>query len=166
VFDLDSTQLAALARSQGLLVSVAESPKAVPTPERPFRLAQKVRAGAQLCFVNHSGEPQDIAEFVQKATELGATVPYIVGVAVVTSLGSARQIQGFRNLVLPKDYLGRILNARNPRLEGIRAAVELGQQYLAIPGVRGLNLSAAPAPGQELELAADLAEVGKAMVGG
>jgi methylenetetrahydrofolate reductase (NADPH) len=164
VFDLDSTRLAALAHQMGVLVSVAESPMVIPIANRPLRLRHKRGAGAHLCIVNHSGEPQDVRAFVEAAQSLGANIPFVVGVAVITSQGSAEQVQGFRNLVLPGGYLGGILGSSNPRQAGIRAAVKLGQQYLGIPGVRGLNLSTVSAPGQELELAADLATVGQAFL--
>jgi methylenetetrahydrofolate reductase (NADPH) len=166
VFDLDSTRLAALARSSGVLVSVAESPLVVPVSERPQRLAQKVRAGAQVCFVNHAGSGQAVGDFVAQSRALGADVPFIACVVVITSPEDARQIQGFRNLVLPTGYLEGILNASDPRRAGIAAAIKLGETMLAQPGVRGLNLSSVPEPGRELELAQDLAEVARAFMMG
>lgn len=162
VFDLDSTRLAALARRSGVLVSVAESPTVNPIAGRPQRLAQKVRAGAQVCFVNHAGSGQAVGDFVAHSRSLGADVPFIAGVAVITSLESARLIQDFRNFVLPEGYLEGILGARDVRRAGIAAAIRLGETMLAQPGVRGLNLSSVAQPGRELEMARDLAEVGRA----
>jgi 5,10-methylenetetrahydrofolate reductase len=164
VFDLDSTRLAALARRSGVLVSVAESPLAIPVAERPQRLAQKVRAGAQVCFVNHAGSGQAVGDFVAQARALGADVPFIAGVAVITSPEGARQIQGFRNLVLPPGYLEGIFEARDTHRAGIAAAIKLGETMLNQPGVRGLNLSSVPEPGRELELAEDLAQVARAFM--
>ncbi len=166
VFDLDSTRLAALARHLGVLVSVAESPLAVPVSERPQRLAQKVHAGAHLCFVNHAGSSLAVSDFVAQARSCGADVPFIAGVAVITSPEGARQISGFRNLVLPDGYLEEILSASDTRKAGIAAAIQLGETMLAQPGVRGLNLSSVPEPGRELELAQDLAEVARAFMAG
>ena len=164
VFDLDSTRLAALARRSGMLVSVAESPTVNPVSERPQRLAQKVRAGAQVCFVNHAGSAEAVGDFIARAKALGADVPFIAGVAVITSLEGARLISEFRNFVLPEGYLEGILKARDPRRAGIAAAVDLGARMLLQPGVRGLNLSSVPAPGREPELARDLAEVARAFM--
>ena len=164
VFDLDSAQLASLARAKGLLVSVAESPCAIPRPQRPFRLLQKVRAGGRVCFVNHAGGREAVGEFVAAAQSLGADVPFISGVAVITSLDGAQQIQTFRNLVLPAGYLEGILNAPDPRKAGIKAAIALGEELLSVTGVRGLNLSAAMGSGDKLELACDLAEIGRAFL--
>jgi methylenetetrahydrofolate reductase (NADPH) len=164
VFDLDSTRLASLASSSGLLVSVAESPVAIPTPERPYRLVQKVKAGAHLCFVNHSGEAEHMAAFIRDVRSFEVEIPFIAGLAVATSEGSAHALRGFRHLVVPEGYLGTILSSSNPRKAGIRAAIEFGERLLAQKGVRGLNLSSAPEAGQELALARDLAEIARAFL--
>jgi methylenetetrahydrofolate reductase (NADPH) len=164
VFDLDSTHLASLARAMGVLVSVAESPVVIPTSQRPYRLSQKVKAGANLCFVNHSGEPETYARFIGEVQALGATIPFIVGLAVATSKGSARAIQGFRNFVVPRGYLETIMASREPRKAGIRGAIKFGEALLSQPGVRGLNLSSVPEAGRELELARDLAEIAGAFL--
>ena len=59
----------------------------------------------------------------------------------------------------------RILDVATQRFyaEGIRAAVELSQQMLALPEVRGVNLSGGPAHGGEAHFAAALAEIGSAL---
>lgn len=164
VFDLDSTRLAALAQAAGVLVSVAESPAAIPTSERPYRLVQKIRAGANLCFINHSGEAQNYGSFIEAVNAHEVDIPFIAGLAVATSAASAKAIQGFCNLVVPEGYLERILASSNPRKEGIRAAIKFGEALLSQRGVRGLNLSSVPTPGYELELAKDLAEIAKSFL--
>jgi methylenetetrahydrofolate reductase (NADPH) len=164
VFDLDSTHLASLARAMGVLVSVAESPVVIPISERPYRLSQKVKAGANLCFINHSGEPETYARFIGEVQALGADIPFVAGLAVATSEGSARAIQGFRNFVVPNGYLETIMASPETRKAGIRAAIKFGEALLSQPGVRGLNLSSVPEAGRELELARDLAEIAKAFL--
>jgi methylenetetrahydrofolate reductase (NADPH) len=164
VFDFDSTQLAALARANGVLVSVAASPCSVPVLERPRRLAQKVLAGAHIAFVNHSGPGECVLEFVQATQLLGANVPFIAGLAVITSEAGARMIQKFHNLVLPPGYLEGIMTASDVRRAGIQAAIRFGHDLLSQPGVRGLNLSSVPEPGQELTMAQDLAEIARAFL--
>jgi methylenetetrahydrofolate reductase (NADPH) len=124
-----------------------------------------VNAGANLCFVNHAGSGQAVGDFVARARALGADVPFIACVVVITTPEDARQISGFRNLVLPDGYLEGILNASDTRKAGIAAAITLGEAMLAQPGVRGLNLSSVPEPGRELELAEDLSEVARVFVG-
>jgi methylenetetrahydrofolate reductase (NADPH) len=164
VFDLDSTRLASLARASGVLVSVAESPAVIPTDERPYRLAQKVKAGADICFINHSGEAETYQKFITEVRAHHVDIPFIAGLAVATSEASAKAIQGFRNFVVPEGYLETIVSSSDPHKAGIRAAIEFGEKLLAQPGVRGLNLSSVPLPGQELQLAFDLAEIARAFL--
>jgi len=165
VFDLDSTRLVALARSAGLLTSVAENPVAPPRQLRAERLAEKVRAGAAVCFVNHTRGPDALAEFATAARAAGADVPLIACVPVVTDLASAAVLRSFTGLELPDGYLDGILDAADPRRAGIAAAVGLAERLLAVPGVRGVNLSGGTAPGREERLAADLAQVAANLVG-
>lgn len=163
VFDLDSTQLAAAARAAGLLVSVGETPHGPPADRRARRLAQKVRAGAQVCFVDHAGGVAELRSFVDQATEAGADVPFIACVAVATDPGSVAELRRFTGLRLPEGYLAGIEGARDPFRAGIAAAVALAEAYLAVPGVRGVDLSGVAAPGTELTTATALAEIGRAL---
>jgi 5,10-methylenetetrahydrofolate reductase len=162
VFDLDSTQLAGLARAEGLLVSVGETPSGPPVERRPARLAEKVRAGAQVCLVNHAGGAGRVAEFVAA----GPPIPYIACVPVVLDRHSAELISGFTGFVLPPGFLEGILDAPDPSTAGIAAAVDLSAQLLAVPGVRGVNLSAVPVPGAERSTASALAAVGRELGAG
>ncbi|MET3804337.1 5,10-methylenetetrahydrofolate reductase [Nakamurella sp. UYEF19] len=163
VFDLDSTRLAALARTLGHLVSVAESPASPPAALRPARLAEKVRAGADVCFVNHCGPASAVRSFVEAVPEDSRPAHFIACVPVVVDAGSAALLRSFTSLVLPPGYLDRILAADDPYSEGISAAVELSEQMLAVPHVAGVNLSGGPAHGSEVHFAAALAEIGAAL---
>ena len=161
VFDLDATRLAALARAAGLLVSVAESPCARPAARRPARLAEKVRAGAQVCVVNHAGGRSPVAEFVAAGPE----IPYIACVPVVLGTAQARLLAAFPGLVLPPGFLAGILDARDPVVAGIDAAVRLAEELLDVPGVQGVDLGAVPAKGEEDATCRALATVGHALRG-
>ncbi|RZS82686.1 methylene-tetrahydrofolate reductase-like protein [Motilibacter rhizosphaerae] len=149
VFDLDSTRLAAVAAQTGLLVSVAESAAAPPREQRAERLAEKVRAGAAVCFVNLCDGPAAVGEFVAAATDAGAHVPFVACLAVAFDAGSAAALQRFPGSVRPA--------------YGVAEAVRLAEAYLDVPGVRGVDLTAVPAPGRELETAGALAEIGRAL---
>ena len=161
VFDLDSTRLAALARLHGHLVSVAESPAGPPVSERPARLAEKVRAGADMCFVNHCGPPSAVAEFIARYPADESAPGFIACLPVVIDAGSAALLASFTSLVLPAGFLDEILRASDPAAAGIAAAVAMGRAMLAVPGVRGVNLSGGPHPGGELLFARALAEIGR-----
>ena len=141
VFDLDGPRLAAAAAGAGLSVAVPESPEAPPVGLRPARVAQKERAGAQVCVLNHVSSPARVAEFVAAAREAGATVPFVAGVAIYTDELSARVLQRFPGLHLDGAAVERVLAAPDPREAGVAAAVEEARALLAVPGVVGVNLS-------------------------
>lgn len=160
VFDLDSTQLAALARAAGHLVSVGEAPATPPTERRAERLLEKVRAGAEVCFVNHCGGAEPVRRFIGEVHDLGATPAFIACVPVVVDRESATLLESFTTLVLPPGFLQRILRADDPFVAGVAAAVELSQQLLAVDGVRGVNLSGGTTAGREAWFAEALARIG------
>jgi 5,10-methylenetetrahydrofolate reductase len=141
VFDLDGVRLAGLAAGMGLPVAVPESPEAPPVDLRPARIAEKQRAGAQLCVLNHVSSPARVAAFVSVAQQAGATLPFVAGVAVYTDEPSARVLQRFPGLHLDGAVVDSVLAAPDPRAAGIAAAVAEARALLAIPGVVGVNLS-------------------------
>lgn len=164
VFDLDSTELASLARAAGHLVSVAEAPATPPVERRPSRLLEKMNAGAEVCFVNHAGGAAPVAEFIDRAQQLGATMAFIPCIPIVVDRESAELLATFTTLVLPDGYLERILSAADPFAEGVAAAVDLGREFLAIDGVRGVNLSGGTSHGREAWFAEALATIAEALV--
>ena len=159
VFDLDSTELAALARSAGHLVSVAEAPLSPPTANRAARLAEKQRAGAELCFVNHAGGVAPVAAFLEQARNVGVELGFIPCVPVIVDAGSAELIRGFTSLALPEGYVESIVSAADPYEAGIAAATELSLRFLELPGVVGVDLSGGAGAGLELSFAEALAEI-------
>jgi 5,10-methylenetetrahydrofolate reductase len=165
VFDLDSTELAALARAAGHLVSVGESPTTPPLHRRAARLLEKERAGAELCFVNHCGGAGPVAAFIAAARALGSRVGFIPCIPIVLDEGSANLLRSFTTLVLPPGYLEGILAAADVREAGIEAAVALSMAMLEIDGVVGVDLSGGAAPGDELDYARAVAEIGRRLAG-
>ena len=141
VFDLDGIRLAALAAGMGLPVAVPEAPEAPPVDLRPARVAQKQRAGAQVCVLNHASSPARVAAFVAAARAAGATLPFVAGVAVYTDEPSARVLQRFPGLHLDGAVVERVLRSADPREAGIAAAVTEARELLDVPGVVGVNLS-------------------------
>jgi 5,10-methylenetetrahydrofolate reductase len=141
VFDLDGTRLAALAASLGLPVAVPEAPDAPPVALRPDRVAQKQRAGAGVCVLNHVRTPERVARFVAAARAAGATLPFIAAVAVYTDEESARVLQRFPGLAIDPAAVAAVLASPDPYGAGVAAAVAEAEALLAIPGVAGVNLS-------------------------
>lgn len=161
VFDLDGTELVALARGLGLATSVAESPMAPPVRHRAERVAMKASAGADLCFLQYCGEVGDVARFVG---EVAAAAPrsgirVLPGVPVLTDHAGARLLASFAAAVLPAGYVERILAADDPVEAGIAAALSYARALLQIDGVGGVVLAGGPAPGTEVAFARALARI-------
>ncbi len=160
VFDLDGTQLAALASSFGHAVAVAESPEAFPRSIRPARLVVKQQAGAHVAILNHVGEPAAVAAFVSSARQAGLSIPVIAAVAVYTDEASARGLQSFPGLSIDDARIEAVLAAPDVRAAGIRAAVEEAGDLLSIDGVAGVNLSGRGTSLSEMYGAEVKAEIG------
>lgn len=166
VFDLDSTELTALAAAAGLPVSVAENPGAPPVDGRPARLAEKVRAGATACFVNHTDGPDAVRAFTTAAVAAGARIPFVACVPIVLDQGTAAVLRSFTGLALPPGYVEGVLSARDTVAAGIEVAVRYSEALLEVPGVRGVNLSGGGGPNSSLapsEVAAALAAIARSL---
>lgn len=142
VFDLDSTRLAALSRRAGLFTAVAEQPAAPPVSYRPARLAMKVAAGAQACFLNLCGGVDAVRTFVTEARNAGAPVPIIAGVPILVSPDAVARIAALPGVVLPPGMTQTVADAGGDAAAGIEAAAALAAEMLAIPGVAGVHLTA------------------------
>ncbi|WP_433283754.1 methylenetetrahydrofolate reductase C-terminal domain-containing protein [Pseudonocardia sp. CA-142604] len=166
VFDLESHELVPRARAAGLLVSVAESPAAPPVERRGGRLAQKVRAGAQLCLLQFCGEAQDVAAFIGTARAAGADVPVLPAVPVIVDEYGARVMASFAAAVLPAGLADSVRRADDPAAAGIEAAVCHARELLTVDGVAGVVLNGVAAGGAETLLARSMAAVGRALGAG
>lgn len=161
VFDLDGTQLAALAAGAGHAVAVPEAPSAAPQHLRPARLVQKQRAGAHLAVLNHVGTPDEVRSFVAASRELGLTIPVVAAVAVYTDERSARVLQNFPGLHLDPSEVDRVLGASDVRSAGIERALREAKELLAIEGVAGVNLSGLASADGAIAGAQVKAEIGR-----
>ena len=160
VFDLDGPRLAALAAAAGVPAAVPETPAAPPRHLRPFRLAQKQRAGAAVAVLNHDSVAS-VAGFMAAASRAGVTIPVIAAVAIFTDLASALALAGLPGLELDPAVVRAVLDDPDPVAAGISAAAEQARALLAIPGVAGVNISGlASARGHEFaaRIKAELAE--------
>ncbi|MEV8267674.1 methylenetetrahydrofolate reductase C-terminal domain-containing protein [Microbacterium sp. NPDC076911] len=146
VFDLDSTRLAALAHRAGHFVAVAEQPAAPPQHSRADRLVQKVRAGAELCFVNLCGDAQLIAHFQRSVAAHQSTIPLVPVVPIIASASAAERLASLPGITLPPTLMRAVAEARHPEREGIEQAIILARQFADIAGVAGVHLSAVGVP--------------------
>jgi 5,10-methylenetetrahydrofolate reductase len=166
VFDLDGPRLAALAASVGIAAAVPETPAAPPRHLRPFRLAQKQRAGAAAAVLNHD-TVASVTAFMAAAARAGVTIPVIASVAVFTDEPSAAVLRGLPGLELDPAVVRRVLDDPDPVAAGVTAAAREARALLEIPGVAGVNISGlasargyAFAAGVKAELAARIREGG------
>jgi methylenetetrahydrofolate reductase (NADPH) len=166
VFDLESHELVPRARAAGLLVSVAESPAAPPVAHRAGRLAEKVRAGAQICLLQFCGEVEDVAAFIGAARRAGADVPVLPGVPVIVDEYGAALMASFAAAVLPAGYVEAVRRAADPVAAGVEVAVRYARALLTVEGVAGVVLGGAPEPGSGTLLARALAAVGSELGAG
>lgn len=140
VFDLDGPRLAALAASVGMAAVVPEAPAAPPRHRRPFRLAQKQRAGASAAVLNHDSVAS-VTAFMAAAAAAGVTIPVLASVAVFTDEPSAAVLRGLPGLELDPAVVRRVLDDPDPVAAGIAAAADEARALLEIPGVAGVNVS-------------------------
>jgi 5,10-methylenetetrahydrofolate reductase len=162
VFDLDSTQLAALAAAAGLTASVAEAPLTPPVDARPARLAAKAAAGAAVGIVNHTGDAAVIADFVAAVQAAGASaMTFVACVPVVVSARSAAELQAFAGMVAPPGLIERVLAAPDPWEAGVAEAVRFAERMLAVDDVAGVDLSGVSGPGEEPALARAMTEIAR-----
>jgi 5,10-methylenetetrahydrofolate reductase len=180
VFDLDSVDLVALAaaataRDGGALCSVAHAPATPPTDRRLARLLTKIDMGADVVFVDHCGGAGPVAAAVGELRAAGFGGLVLACVPVVTTAASAAVVASFAGDRLPAGYLDRITGgtagltaAEITEIEtaGIAEGTELAERMLEIPGVDGVNLSGGAPPGQEVALAAAMAEIARRVLGG
>jgi methylenetetrahydrofolate reductase (NADPH) len=165
VFDLDSVSLVELARPTGALCSVAHAPAAPPVGQRLPRLLAKVRAGAEVVFIDHCGGAAQVADAAGALRDAGFGGLVLACVPVVTSTDAAAVLASFAAGRLPPGYLDPIVTAADPARAGIAAATSLAQAFLGLPGVDGVNLSGGAGPGRELAATRAMAEISRRVLG-
>ncbi|NMO90652.1 methylenetetrahydrofolate reductase C-terminal domain-containing protein [Actinomycetospora sp. TBRC 11914] len=161
VFDLDSTRLANLAATAGLVATSAVAPAAPPTDVRAAALAEKQRAGTSLVVTNHVGRAGELADFLARARAAGVDLPVIAGVAVYTDEATARGLAALPGLELDEEAVAAVLTAPDPVEAGIEVALAEARALLALPGVVGINLSGVASRAGWVPAAEIKAEVGR-----
>jgi methylenetetrahydrofolate reductase (NADH) len=157
VFDLDSPQLLATARSIAsgrylggraveppphLFLGAVENPGAPPFEYRAQRALKKARAGArflqlQICFA-----PRLLEDFMAEAVRLGVTERASI-LPSITILRSARALRFIDEKVpgisVPPGAIARVEAAADQQEACFDLAYELARHAMAQPGVRGLH---------------------------
>ena len=85
VFDVDGTELIAMASALGFAVSTGESPASIPVGIRPGRAAQKFRAGADICIVDQVEDSEVLAAFIAAIPDPARSLRVFASVPVLGS---------------------------------------------------------------------------------
>ena len=174
VFDMDSISMLSMLRTmreEGVVQSgdkmdvpprfflgAAANPFADPFEFRPYRLAKKVKAGADFIQTQLIYNVQKFAEYMKRVGDLGLLddVYILAGVGPIKSSGAARYMATkVPGMDVPDEYVQRMSDAIKgiPREDkkarraawdeaGINICVEIIQQVREIPGVAGVHIMA------------------------
>ncbi len=183
VFDLDSVQLIQMVKGMRddcmfqcgdvmkgveprFFIGAAAAPFADPIDFRPYRLAKKVKAGANFIQTQLVYDIPAFKKYMHKVCELGLheKVYLLAGVGPLKSLGMAKYMKNnVPGILVPDELLDRMEQAADPwkdipfkemskeekaarsdawKEEGIKICIELIQQLQEIPGVAGVHVMA------------------------
>jgi methylenetetrahydrofolate reductase (NADPH) len=163
VFDIDSIQLIDMVRhmrddgkflSGGeldippkMFIGAAANPFAEPHEWRVFRLAKKIKAGADFVQTQCIYNMERFREFMKKAVEMGLHEQcYILaGVTPMKSVGMAQYMaKSVPGMDVPESLIKRLRDAGKGKAaeEGIKIAVEQIQEFKEMKGVAGVHLMA------------------------
>jgi len=161
VFDLDSTALAALARTMRdrgelptgkaiagkakFFLGAADLPLDPPPGWQPAKLAAKVQAGAQFVQTQFCMDARIAARYAARlATDATTRGLYLlIGIAPLRSAKSARWMkQHLYGTIIPDAMIERLERAADPAAEGARLCVDLIGEFATIPGVAGVHVMA------------------------
>jgi methylenetetrahydrofolate reductase (NADPH) len=183
VFDIDSLQLVQTVASMRdervfecgdpftgqeprFFVGAAAAPFADPIPFRPYRLAKKVKAGANFIQTQLIYDIEAFAQYMEKVRELGLheNTFILAGLGPLKSPGMARYMKNnVPGILVPVEIIQRMTEAGKPwsgipkdeltkedkqarskawREEGIKICVDLIKQVRDIEGVAGVHIMA------------------------
>ncbi len=175
VHDLDSVQLVGMVKRMRdeacfecgdafkgpeprFFIGAAANPFGDPFEWRPYRLAKKVKAGADFIQTQLIYNVERFAEYMEKVRELGVheRVAILAGIGPLKSPGMARYMRDqVPGLDVPDIWVDRMTKAtegidkedkaarRNAwRNEGIQVAIDLIKAIREIPGVAGVHIMA------------------------
>jgi methylenetetrahydrofolate reductase (NADPH) len=128
-------------------IGAAENPFADPFEFRPYRLAKKVKAGADFIQTQIIYNVPKFKEFMKRVVDLGAheQVYILAGVAPFKSPGAARYMRdNVPGMDVPNELVERMEKTPKEKWkdEGINVCAEIIQQMREIPGVAGVHIMA------------------------
>jgi len=163
VYDIDSIQLIGMVkkmRDEGkflggadideppkLFIGAAANPFAEPFEWRVYRLAKKVKAGADFIQTQCVFNMQRMREWMKQANDMGLTEnTYILaGVTPMKSLGMAKYMKAkVPGMDVPDEIIKRLqgVDKKKQADEGIQIACEQIQEFKETKGIAGVHLMA------------------------
>jgi methylenetetrahydrofolate reductase (NADH) len=163
VFDIDSMQLIQMVknmRDEGqflngqeideppkLFIGAAANPFAEPFEWRIYRLAKKIKAGADFIQTQCIYNMEKMREWVKRAVDMGLTekVYILAGVTPMKSLGMARYMKAkVPGMDVPDYVIDRLkgVDKKKQADEGIQMACEQIAEFKEMKGVAGVHLMA------------------------
>jgi methylenetetrahydrofolate reductase (NADPH) len=158
VFDLDSVQLIALARTLDkgcylsgrtispkprFFVGAVENPGAPPLEYRVRRAAKKALAGARFLQLQLCYRTELLERFMRAAHDTGLSqrLALIPSICILRSVAGMRFVaSGVPGIDVPREVVARVEQAADAEAECFEIAYELAHHALAQPGVAGLHL--------------------------
>ena len=163
VFDIDSMQLINMVkkmRDEGkflggaeidtppkLFIGAAANPFAEPFEWRVYRLAKKIKAGADFIQTQCIYNMVKMREWIRRANDMGLTenVYILAGVTPMKSLGMARYMKkNVPGMDVPDEVINRLkgVDKKKQSDEGIKMACEQIEEFKEMQGVAGVHLMA------------------------
>jgi methylenetetrahydrofolate reductase (NADPH) len=157
VFDLDSIQLIALARTLDrgtylsgreihprphFFVGAVENPSAPPLEYRVRRAAKKALAGARYLQLQLCYRTELLERFMRAASDTGLAerLALIPSVCILRTVGGMRFVADHvPGIDVPRETVRRVEQAADPEAECFDIAYELAHHAMAQPGVAGLH---------------------------
>jgi len=163
VYDIDSVQFVKIVKDMRdekkfqcgeemkveprLFIGAAANPFAAPFEYRPYRLAEKVAAGADFIQTQMVYNVPKFREYMSKVSGMGLDekVYILAGVGPIKSLGAARYMAAnVPGMDVPDKIVDRMKKTPKEKRadEGIKICTEIIQQMREIPGINGVHIMA------------------------
>jgi len=161
VFDIDSIQLIQTLKNMRdekkficsedisgevpIYIGAAANPYADPFEFRVARLTKKVKAGADFIQTQAVYDVAKFTKWMEMVCEHGLDkqVHILAGVIPIRSAGMARYMRDYVSGVsVPDEIVARMEEAKSPKEEGLRIALEMIEQLKEIAGVHGIHIMA------------------------
>ena len=158
VFDLDSIQLIAtvtnlnkgfllsgmeMKKATEFLIGGAANPFAKPFEMRLIRLYKKIEAGVKFIQTQPVFDMDLFTRWLEEAVKMGLHEKCAI-LAGVMPVKSAHVLEYMKEEVpgvkIDEEYINRMKNAKDPKEEGVKIAVETIQALKSLKGIRGVHL--------------------------